>query len=89
MNSEKRYAFDLMERLVIDEEIRQMFHIPYDFHNAKLLLKQRVSETELPLILSEFGTIAADEVKASFDTENFNPLPEFMRDTIGQALAHH
>ena len=66
-----------------------MFRIPYDFHNAKLLLKQRLSETETPLMLSEFGTIDADEIKTAFETENFNPLPAFIRDTIGHALAHH
>jgi V/A-type H+-transporting ATPase subunit C len=87
--NEKRFAFDLMEQLVIDEEIRHMFRIPYDFNNLKLLLKRRLSEKEIPLMLSQFGTITADEVKTAFDTENFNSLPEFIRDTIGLALAHH
>jgi V/A-type H+-transporting ATPase subunit C len=87
--SEKRSAFDLMEHLVIDKDIRHMFRIPYDFNNVKLLLKKRLSEKETTLILSDFGTITADEMRSAFDTENFNPLPEFIRETIGQALAHH
>lgn len=88
-NVEKRASFYLMERLVIDEEIRHMFRIPYDFHNVKLLLKKRMSDAELPVSLSEFGTIPADELKAAFDSENFNSLPSFMRETIGLAMAHH
>jgi V/A-type H+-transporting ATPase subunit C len=86
---EKHAAFDLMEHLIIDEPIRHMFRIPYDFHNVKLLLKRRLSGSETPFTLSEFGIIPAHEMQSAFETENFNSLPEFLRDTIGQALAHH
>jgi V/A-type H+-transporting ATPase subunit C len=78
-----------MDRLIIDEEIRHLFRIPYDFHNAKLLLKRRLSGIETPITLSEFGTIPRDVIQDAFDTENFNPLPEFMREAVGQAMAHH
>ncbi len=86
---EKRAAFALMERLVLDEAMRSLFHMPYDFHNVKLLVKLRLSKSEVPFVLSEFGTIAAEEMRTAFETEHFSSLPLFMRETIGQALAHH
>jgi V/A-type H+-transporting ATPase subunit C len=78
-----------MEKLIFDLEVKNLFRIPFDFHNMKVLLKGRFNEMEVTDTLSDFGTISITEMKTAFDTENFNPLPEFMRETIGQALADH
>ncbi len=86
---EKQAAFTLMERLIPDAPVKHLFRIPYDFHNIKLLLKKRSSSVDTPIILSDLGTVAAQKVKDAFETENFNPLPEFMRKVIGEALAHY
>ena len=86
---ERSTAFDLMERLIFDLEVKNLFRIPFDFHNMKVLLKGRLNEMEVTNTLSDFGTISVSVMKTAFDTDDFNPLPEFMRETIGQALAHH
>ena len=52
-----------MDRLLYNEKIKQIFKIPYDFHNLKVLLKKRLSELESSVELSEFGTIPSQEIK--------------------------
>lgn len=86
---ERLISFDLMERLIYDSEVKQLFRIQFDFHNIKILLKKRLSGTETSDILSDFGTVPVTDVKTAFETENFNPLPDFMKETIGEALAYH
>lgn len=89
VKAEKSVSFALMERLILDTELKQLFRVPYDFHNIKALLKGRLGEVDVSGILSEFGTVPVKLIKTSFETENFNPLPEFMKEVIGQALAQH
>lgn len=89
VTQDKHISFDLMEHLIYDFEVKQLFRIQFDFHNIKVSLKKRLSEKEISDILSNFGTVPVTDVKTAFETENFNALPDFMRETIGEALAHH
>jgi V/A-type H+-transporting ATPase subunit C len=89
VHQEKDISFTLMDRLIYDDTIKQIFRIPYDFHNLKVLLKQRLSGIVSAPILSDFGTVPSQEIKTAFETETFSPLPEFMSETIGESLAHH
>lgn len=86
---ERLISFDLMERLILDPDVKHLFRIPYDFHNLKVLLKRRLSEVATSIVLSDFGTIPAEVTKTAFETDDFHLLPEFMREVIGQALAQH
>jgi len=89
VNIEKMVSFELMNRLIFDLEVKHLFRTPYDFHNIKVLLKGRLSEMNTSEILTDFGTVPKKVMKSAFETDNFNLLPEFMREVIGEALAHH
>jgi len=85
VKEEKKLSSFLMGKLIFDEEIRDLLKIPHDFLNLKLLIKGRLSEVDT----SSFGTFPVDIMAQAFQTENFSLLPEFMREIIGLAIAHH
>ena len=89
VKKEKETIFDLMEQLIPDTDVKQLFKITYDFHNIKTLLKGRFSEKDTFSSLSEFGTVSCGLLKETFQTDNFNPLPDFMKEVIGEAMANY
>jgi V/A-type H+-transporting ATPase subunit C len=89
VNKEKEAALDLSEKLIIDKEVKKLLRITYDFLNIKAMLKGRFTEKDTFGMLSEFGTIPAEELNQSFQSENFSHLPEFSREVIGEAMAYY
>lgn len=89
VKKEKEASFNLSEKLIIDTEVKKMLRITYDFLNIKVMLKGRFTEKDTSKMVNEFGTVPAEDLKQSFETENFTHLPEFSKEVIGEAMAYH
>lgn len=79
-----------LESFVPDKELIDIFRIPYDFHNVKVLLKGlfkvRGGEAEGRRydLLSKLGTIDTEELKTAIETEEYGFLPYGLTDLIPQ-----
>ena len=79
-----------LESFVPDKELIDIFRIPYDFHNVKVLLKGlfkvRGGEAEGRRydLLSRLGTIDTEELKTAIETEEYGFLPYGLTDLIPQ-----
>lgn len=79
-----------LESFVPDKELIDIFRIPYDFHNVKVLLKGlfkvRGGEAEGRRydLLSKLGTIDIEELKTAIETEEYGFLPYGLTDLIPQ-----
>ncbi|MBQ6981716.1 MAG: V-type ATPase subunit [Synergistaceae bacterium] len=79
-----------LESFVPDKELIDIFRIPYDFHNVKVLLKGLFkvrggeSEGRRYDLLSKLGTIDVEELKTAVETEEYGFLPYGLTDLIPQ-----
>ena len=79
-----------LEAFVPDKELLDIFRLPYDFHNVKVLLKGlfkvRGGETEGRRydLLSKLGTIDTEELMNAIETEEYGFLPYGLTDLIPQ-----
>ena len=79
-----------LESFVPDKGLLDIFRLPYDFHNVKVLLKGlfkvRGGEAEGRRydLLSQLGTIDTDELTNAIETEEYGFLPYGLTDLIPQ-----
>lgn len=79
-----------LESFVPDKGLIDIFRIPYDFHNVKVLLKGLFkvrggeSEGRRYDLLSKLGTIDTEELKTAIETEEYGFLPYGLTDLIPQ-----
>ncbi|MBQ3448776.1 MAG: V-type ATPase subunit, partial [Synergistaceae bacterium] len=79
-----------LEKFVPDKELIDLFRLPYDFHNVKVLLKGlfKVRGGELDGrrydLLSKMGTIDTEELTNAIETEEYGFLPYGLTDIIPQ-----
>ena len=90
IDSEILATCEELKSFVPDQEILDIFRMPYDFHNLKVLLKGlfKVRSGELEGrrydLLSKLGTIDTDELTNSIETEEYGFLPYGLTDLIPQ-----
>ncbi|MBQ7151277.1 MAG: V-type ATPase subunit [Synergistaceae bacterium] len=77
-----------LKSFVPDKELLDIFRLPYDFHNVKVLLKGlfkvRGGDTEGRRydLISKLGTIDTEELTNSIETEEYGFLPYGLTDLI-------
>ena len=90
IDSEILAVCEELKTFVPDRELLDIFRLPYDFHNVKVLLKGLFkvrggeSEGRRYDLLSKLGTIDADELTTAIETEEYGFLPYGLTDLIPQ-----
>ncbi|MBQ9574194.1 MAG: V-type ATPase subunit [Synergistaceae bacterium] len=90
IDSEMLATFQELETFVPDKGLIDIFRLPYDFHNVKVLLKGlfKVRGGELEGrrydLLSDLGTLNPEELKNAIETEEYGYLPYGLTDLIPQ-----
>lgn len=88
IDSEMLATCEELKSFVPDKELLDIFRLPYDFHNVKVLLKGlfkvRGGEAEGRRydLLSKLGTIDAEELTNAIETEEYGFLPYGLTDLI-------
>ena len=90
IDSEILATCEELKSFVPDKELLDIFRLPYDFHNVKVLLKGlfkvRGGEAEGRRydLLSKLGTIDTEELMNAIETEEYGFLPYGLTDLIPQ-----
>ena len=90
IDSEMLATCEELKTFVPDKELLDIFRLPYDFHNVKVLLKGLFkvrggeSEGRRYDLLSKLGTIDAEELTNAIETEEYGFLPYGLTDLIPQ-----
>ena len=90
IDSEMLATCEELESFVPDKELLEIFRLPYDFHNVKVLLKGlfkvRGGEAEGRRydLLSKLGTIDTELLTNAIETEEYSYLPYGLTDLIPQ-----
>ena len=90
IDSEMLSTCEELKTFVPDKELLDIFRLPYDFHNVKVLLKGLFkvrggeSEGRRYDLLSKLGTINTEELMNAIETEEYGFLPYGLTDLIPQ-----
>ena len=90
IDSEILATCEELKTFVPDKELLEIFRLPYDFHNVKVLLKGLFkvrggdSEGRRYDLLSKLGTIDTEELTNAIETEEYGFLPYGLTDLIPQ-----
>jgi V/A-type H+-transporting ATPase subunit C len=86
LSDEVKKTYALMEELVPNEKMFNVFLFKNDYHNLKVLIKQEVSGVSGEKYLHDNGTIPLKTLKESLLDRRFNELPLIMARSIEKAL---
>ena len=90
IDSEMLATCQELESFVPDKGLLDIFRLPYDFHNVKVLLKGLFkvrggeSEGRRYDLLSKLGTVDTEELTNAIETEEYSYLPYGLTDLIPQ-----
>ena len=86
LSSEREKLWALIEELIPDMSIFDIFKKPYDFHNLKAAIKESAQETDIPGIYISEGTIEPDVIRGAVKGRNFSMLPDGMSENAQEIL---
>ncbi len=91
IESELVSVYDEVQRFVPDVRLVQLFRLPYDFHNVKVLLKSAVllregGERRFDLLTS-LGNIPSDDLIMAMESEDFRLLSFGLHTIVPAAFA--
>ena len=79
LESELHQSYDDLRNFVPDIELINIFRMPYDFHNIKVLLKSnfnaRSGGKKRWDLLTSLGTVSIDDITVRFESEEYHMIP--------------
>ncbi|RKZ02248.1 MAG: hypothetical protein DRQ10_00360 [Candidatus Hydrothermota bacterium] len=86
LRAERKRVVELFEKLSPVKELTYEIRRPYDFHNIKVLLKAKITESNFDYALYDIGNIPIPELKRIFDSESYQKLPIDLQNTVETAI---
>lgn len=84
--AERDKTWKLMQELVEDMSVFEVFLYSNDYHNLKAAIKQACISGEVPDIYMTKGAVEVDTIKTAVNEKNFNLLPDYMRAVAEEAF---
>jgi V/A-type H+-transporting ATPase subunit C len=81
--------FSFLDKNSPDQNIVRLLKAPFDFHNIRVLLKNKIFELNDTESLSPSGSVSTDLLIEIFLHEQYNSLPPLMRDAVLRAIEEY
>ncbi len=89
LSAELRRVYKLMNELTGEKIITQLLSLKYDYHNLKVLVKERVLGKSLKDLFVPYGTQDLTKLKAAMSQEDFSDLEKRIGDALGETVAEY
>ncbi|MGB4588484.1 MAG: V-type ATP synthase subunit C [Clostridiaceae bacterium] len=76
LSGEMRRVYRLMDELTGEQAISKLLSLKYDYHNLKVLLKEKFLGTDLSRLYISYGSEDFSRVKNAYLSENFEGIDE-------------
>jgi V/A-type H+/Na+-transporting ATPase subunit C len=74
LTTELKRIYDLVYEISPVKEVVKIMSLKYDYHNAKVLLKEKVLGKDLTSMLIKLGNLDLQEIKRKIDSDNLKSL---------------
>jgi V/A-type H+-transporting ATPase subunit C len=90
IEAELDYVYSELSKFVPDQQLVELFRLPYDFHNVKVLLKSQIllkqgGERRFEL-LTNLGSIDTDDLILAIESEDYRFLPYGLHAELPRAI---
>lgn len=90
IEAELDYVYSELSKFVPDQQLVELFRLPYDFHNVKVLLKSQIllkqgGERRFEL-LTNLGSIDTDDLILAIESEDYRFLPYGLHTELPRAI---
>ncbi|NEU04960.1 V-type ATP synthase subunit C [Clostridium senegalense] len=85
LNEELKKLYSLMYEVSPDKLIVDIMNLKYDYHNIKVLEKEKILDKDLSSLLIPVGSIDVEKLKTSIVTGDLKGLEPIMREAIKKA----
>jgi len=85
LSGEMRRVYRLMDELTGEQDIKKLLSLKYDYHNLKVLLKEKFLGTDLSRLYISYGSEDFSKVKNAYLSENFEGIDEKMVEALKAA----
>lgn len=90
LKTELEKVYKDLYKMTKDRELIEILALKYDYQNIKVLLKHWALGQETPReMLSDMGTLPADELKADFDAQDFKSLGDNFSATFTETITDY
>jgi len=86
LSYELKRIYKMMREISKDPVVVDLMALKYDYHNLKVLVKEKVLKKELSNLYIQIGTTDFQKLKASFVENNFNDIQPEFREAIQAVL---
>lgn len=85
LSGEMRRVYRLMDELTEEQDIKKLLSLKYDYHNLKVLLKEKFLGTDLSRLYISYGSEDFSSVKNAYLSENYEGIDEKMVEALKAA----
>ena len=85
LSSEREKTWALVEELVPEKEIFDVFLLPNDYNNLKAAIKESLMEFEYPGIYISEATVSPELIRRAIRERNYGALPDDMQEVAREA----
>ncbi len=86
LSAELKRVYDLVYEISPIKDVVKIMSLKYDYHNAKVLLKEKVLGKDLSSMLIKLGNLDLHEVKRKIDSDNLKSLNGTLGKGIQEAM---
>lgn len=86
---EMKRVYHLMDELTGENVIKDLLAMKYDYHNLKVLVKEKISGKPLSHLLVPYGVRDMGKVKTALATGDYRELEEPIREALLQVLSDY
>jgi len=86
MKGKNQWLFDFIEKYSFHHHISSLLRLEYDYHNCRILLKEKIFEIELSDNLLDYGTIDKKTIISIFEKEEYFLFSEIMERSLVDAV---
>ena len=89
LSAELRRVYKLMDELTGEKIITKLLSLKYDYHNLKVLVKERVLGKSLSGLYVPYGTEDLTKLKAAMSQEDFSDLDRRIGEALQETVAEY
>jgi V/A-type H+-transporting ATPase subunit C len=86
LTNEERRLLDLVDSLSLDRDVSDILRLGHDFHNLKVVLREKVSGRDLGDLYTDLGRFDAEVIKEPVRNDVIEGLPDIFGSAAKQAL---
>lgn len=84
---ELAFQANVLDELAEDADLKRLLFLKYDYHNVKILVKERLTDRNFSGLAYPFGSLFIPEVKDWIDNPMKNPRKNRLQEAIEEARA--